>query len=521
MSLKYTLIGSIAAAALSVPVFADQTDFSFPVHDILITSNVPTVNISVRNMSNSTDPEDRDLRVVSSTPVIPVTGQVWCKSYDHAETAALRAQIMFGNVNIVSEQGGAGPLMIGPFSASGFDTFNGTHELENFAIDAALEFPDSFDRHALVNLDPFNPVRVVENRMEQYVENDAGSEADFMRVDDVFETQVTLNAVGWCDYDSNNTNGEYAGARGVPVTVTIFYHGDADIQDVIHTVGGANTVAAQTPDRARRATTTRGSSATPPARNNRPARARSDDAQQRAFHGGVRVATGDVNGDGRKIADTKKQQTGRGRTQSRADVSPAQASSTGPGNDGLDTDSDGARAGLILPAVQNARKAGRRPQANAGVEPDEIDAPAQANTGVEPEEIDARATASDEPPAEQLSLNYTRVDAAARTAGVEPDEIDTHATSTGAAALLLPAVQQVHASQDETSTDTVTINYTGLENRNAGVEPEEIDARASAPQATALDALRIINHANEAGQPNSEGTGYRLRDLIVTSAQDD
>jgi len=387
MSLKYTLIGGIAAVALSVPGFADQTDFSFPVHDILITSNIPTVNISVRNMSNSTDPEDRDLRVVSSTPVIPVTGQVWCKSYDHAETAALRAQIMFGNVNIVAEQGGAGPMMLGPYSASGIDTFSGTHELENFAIDAALEFPDSFDRHALVNLDPFNPVRVVEDRMEFYVENGAGSEADFMRVDDVFETEITLNAVGWCGYDSNNINGEYAGARGVPVTVTIFYHGDADVQDVIQTVGGANTVAAQTPNRARGTATTRGSSATPPARTNRPARARparSDNYKQQRSQSPRRQPAQNVD-------------SGNGGSESvsgfaRYDGVPGESANTAPVNDGLDTDSDGASAAaLILPAVQSARDAGRRPQANAGVEPDEIDAPAQANTGVEPDEIDAPA----------------------------------------------------------------------------------------------------------------------------------
>jgi hypothetical protein len=414
MSLKYTLIGGIAAVALAVPAFADQTDFSFPVHDILITSNTQTVNISVRNMSNSTDPEDRDLRVVSSTPVIPVTGQVWCKSYDHAETAALRAQIMFGIVNIVAEQGGAGPLMLGPYSASGFDTFSGTHELENFAIDAALEFPDSFDRHALVNLDPFNPVRVIEDRMEFYVENGAGSEADFMRVDDVFETEITLNAVGWCNYASNNTNGEYAGARGVPVTVTIFYHGDADIQDVIQTVGDANTVAAQAPDRARRAATTRGSSATPPARTNRPARARDGNNDERAVHGGVRVAVGDVNG------DRYKQQTGRGRTQSRARVeASANTHGTDPMRDGTDTDSDGTGTALIVPAVQRIRSGSVRPQPNTGVEPDEIDAPAQSNTGLEPDEIDARTSAPQAAALDAL-LVINRVSGD----GVEPEEID-------------------------------------------------------------------------------------------------
>ena len=389
MSLKNTLIGGLAVAALSAPAFADQTDFSFPVHDIIITSNIPTVHITVRNMSNSTDPADRDLRVVSATPVIPVTGQVWCKSYNHAENDALRAQVMFGAAAIAASQNGADPLMLTFHSPSEVDTFSGTHNLENFAIDAEFNFPDSFDRHALVSLDPFNPVRTVENRMEHYVDNNAGTEADFMRVDDVFETQVSLSSVGWCGYESNNTSGEYAGARSVSVDVAIFYQGDEDIQDVIQTVGGANTVAAQTPNRARRTTSTRDSSATPPARNSRPARAlpsRSDNNKQQRPAPRRRQSAQDID-------------SGNGGSESvssfaRYDGIPGESSNTAPGNDGLDTDSDGASAAaLIVPAVQSARAGSGRPQANTGVEPDEIDAPAQANTGVEPDEIDARATA--------------------------------------------------------------------------------------------------------------------------------
>lgn len=460
MNLKYTLIGGLALSALTAPALADNTDFSFPIHDIIITSNIPMVNIAVRNMSNSTDPEDRDLRVVSQTPVIPVSGQVWCKQYENAEANATRAQIMFGNVIVRAGQNGSEIFPLGPYSLSEIDSFNGTHNLENFQIDAAFEFPDSYDRNLLVDLTPFNPVRTVEHRLEQYVENGAGSEADFLRVDDVFQIQVTLNAVGWCDYESQNTSGEYAGARGVPMTVAIFYHGDPDIQDVIGTVGGANTVAAPPPDRARATTRTRGAGTTPPARNSRPARAEDD---QRAARGGVRVAVGDINNDRRDkpagIAD--KQQQARGRTRSRATVDAAASSATDPLDDGTDTDSDGVQtstqypyrlevapapdpqAGLIVPAVQRVRESassnantsvgqsrrrggaivedarntqerqaapldalrvineaadGGSAQESAGLEPDEIDAPASSTPGVEPDEIDAPAQAADAEP---------------------------------------------------------------------------------------------------------------------------
>ncbi|WP_420433628.1 hypothetical protein [Hyphobacterium sp.] len=459
MNLKYTLIGGMALSALTSPALADSTDFSFPIHDIIVTSNIPTVNIAVRNISNSTDPEDRDLRVVSQTPVIPVSGQVWCKLYDNAEANATRAQIMFGNVIVHAGQNGSEIFPLGPYSLSEIDSFNGTHNLENFQIDAAFEFPDSYDRDLLVDFTPFNPVRTVEQRLEQYVENGAGSEADFLRVDDVFQLQVTLNAVGWCEYESQNTSGEYAGARGVPMTVTIFYHGDPDIQDVIGTVGGASTITAPPPNRARASTRTRGGASTPPARNSRPARAEDD---QRAARGGVRVAVGDINNDGREKPGilTEKQQQARGRTRSRATVDGAASSAADPLDDGTDTDSDGVQtstqypyrlevapaepqAGLIVPAVQRVRES-RSSSANAapgqsrrrggavvedvrdtrdgqaapldallvineaaggggaqeteGLEPDEIDAPAQARAGVEPDEIDAPAQAADAEP---------------------------------------------------------------------------------------------------------------------------
>lgn len=379
MSLKHTLIGSLALSALSAPVIADQTDFSFAVHDIIVTSNIPAVNISVRNMSNSTDPAERDLRMVSDDPEFHVTGQVWCKSFNQGQTGALRARILFGNANVVAAPNGADLLPLGTWGASQTQTFNGNHTLENFSIETTLDLPSSWNGG--LNLGTFNPVEYVEGRLDHYVEQGAGSEADFLRVDDVFETAITLNAVGWCSYQSQSTSGEYAGLRAIEVPVHIFYHGDPDIQDVITSVGGANTLTAPVPNRARGTSTARGANSQPPATSEPPARARpqrvrtpANDGGGRpraAYTGGVRVATGDVNNDGRKMADVSKQNR------------PAPV------------------------------RRGRR---------DTVNGPAEPQAG-----------------------------------------------------LLLPAVQQVRSEQDETSADQGTINYTGLENRAAGIEPDEID----------------------------------------------
>ncbi|MEN0651439.1 MULTISPECIES: hypothetical protein [Hyphobacterium] len=311
-----TLLLAGAMALASTPALADQTDLSFPVHDIIITSNIPAVNISVRNMSASTDPAQRNLRMVSADPVIQVNGQVWCKSYNTADTAALRARVVYGDAHVVAAHNGADLLAIGPWSPSPVQSFSGTHTLENVAINSTMNLPDSWNGG--VNLAGFNPVEFVEGRLEHFVAQNAGSEADFLRIDDVFVTTVTLNLVGWCSYDSQNVSGEYAGLRAVEVPVHVFYHGDPDIQDVVTQYGGAGTVAAQQPPRSRGVTRANGADTRPPARAVTPARAE--------YRGGVNVASGDVNGDGYEDAP----QGGAG-----------------------GFDAAGMAAALLLPAVQN------------------------------------------------------------------------------------------------------------------------------------------------------------------------
>lgn len=380
---KSILFCGAAALLATGSAQADSTDLSFAVHDIIVTSNIPAVNISVRNMSASTDPAQRNLRMVSDDPDFHVTGQVWCKSFNHGQTAAERARIMFGNANVVASQNGADLLPIGPWGHSPVQAFSGTHTLENFAIHAHMDLPESWNGG--VNLSGFNPVEHVERRLDHFLQQGAGSEADFLRVDDVFETTITLNAVGWCSYDSQNVSGEYAGLRAIQVPVHIFYHGDPDIQDVLQTVGGANSVAAQTPSRGRDRVSTQGAGASPPARTN-PARSGADRVR--------------------------------------------------PGRD--------EAAGLILPAVQSSRE-GRDDRAATG------------ETGYVMSPV-------------RVSSNHDQP----RRGGVRVSAGDVN--NSAARGLILPAVQSARA-RDESTADTRTINYTGLEHRNAGVEPEGIDSR--------------------------------------------
>jgi hypothetical protein len=231
------LTPSLAAAA--------DTDLSFAVHDILVTSNIPAINISVRNLSPSPFPAMRNLRVTSPTPVLNVAGQVWCKTLQSGHTRADEAQVMFGNASVNSSPDGADVLTIGVWSASPVVQLGANETLRNYNIAAPVNFPDHWNGGIALG---FNPVREVEERMKQFVQNGAGTEADFLRVDDVFETTITMNAVGWCEYDSQNlSNKRYAGLRRIEVPVHIFYHGDPDIEDQVTAVGSRGTIQAPPP----------------------------------------------------------------------------------------------------------------------------------------------------------------------------------------------------------------------------------------------------------------------------------
>lgn len=318
-TLTALVTGATLVALTPNIVVADDSAMSFPVHDIIVSSNIPALNISVRNQSQSTDPAQRNLRVVSQTPVVRAAGQVWCKSFQNAETRADAAQVTFGNGRLASAPGGAN--FLGGWSASPVVDLGGNEEVRNYSINAPVNFPDN----GAASLG-FNPVNHVEQRLQNFVQNGAGSEADFLRVDDVFETTIKVNVVGWCDYEGQNVQGRYAGFRQIDVPVHIFFHGDPDIEDVIVGVGTANTLQAPTPGQP-------GRRATPPTRRAPPARgndartrqptraaapaiqasmakrvqrvqqrirppAQPADPQGAAAQGGLSIASGDLNGDG-------------------------------------------------------------------------------------------------------------------------------------------------------------------------------------------------------------------------------
>lgn len=426
--MKTSLLACTALVLAASPALADSTDLSFPVHDIIVTSNIPAVNISVRNLSASTDPADRDLRMVSDDPQFNVTGQVWCKSYEQATTSARAAQLVFGNAPIVSTPEGSSYLPLGVWGASGTQYFGNGETLVNFSLAHTLDLPADWNSEAAITLG-FNPVQVVEQRLEQYVANNAGSEADFLRVDDVFETSITLNAVGWCLYHSDSTNGQYAGRRAIEVPVHIFYHGDPDIQDVITSVGGANTLTAPVPSRARGTATARGANSQPPATSEPPARARPQRVRtpasdgggrtQAGYTGGVRVATGDVNNDNRKMADEPKQ--------GRRDRVNGQ---------------DEPQAGLLLPAVQSLTSETGRPEART------LDRPTPPQSGNVP-------CGSGEGHCDWINLNTP------------------------------------HASSDSTGSGQQSLSRPGSNTASAGVEPDEIDNRFEQEAAYAEDCPTV------------------------------
>ena len=356
-----TLTALLAGAALTAltPAIAaaDETDLSFAVHDILVTSYIPAINISVRNLSPSPFPAMRNLRVTSPTPVVHVAGQVWCKSFQHANTRADEAQVLFGQASVIASPGGADVLAIGAWSSSPVVPLGGDETLRNYSINAPVDFPDHWNGGFTLG---FNPVEEVERRMQQYVQNGAGTEADFLRVDDVFETTITVNAVGWCDYDSQNlADRRYAGLRKIEVPVHIFYHGDEDIEDQVVAVGSSGTIQAPppgpgpswAPPPARR-----GRDAAPPSRRNPRPDGGTRDPEPQAAHGDVYIRIPDIDGEDpeglivpavQRPRPAAEAETGRGR--------PDDRNGSGIG-DTIRREAGRAAIGALLGAVRGPRE---------------------------------------------------------------------------------------------------------------------------------------------------------------------
>lgn len=266
------LFASATAVFGSASAFAQSSDYSDGIDFVEVQSNIPMINITVRNIANSTDPADRDLRVVSANPEFEISGRLECTMYgpgNYARAHSVRAS--FGSqLTLHSTGAGIGVQDMFAFWDSDEQSYSDQYRSANFSLDMEMQLPQQ--KSGLVNF-MWNPIDYVEDRLENYVNNGAGSQADFLRQDDVFNTQLNLNVVGECVRTISNNTYLRAGYQTYPVAINIFYQGDDDIQDVIGTVGGADAVAARVASRARRATSTQGTNSSPPARTARPARA--------------------------------------------------------------------------------------------------------------------------------------------------------------------------------------------------------------------------------------------------------
>lgn len=261
------IAGTLLSAGLAL---ADETHFTPGIESLTISHMTPQVQVTVRNTANSPDPADRVLRMVSNDPVVTVRGQFFCNSYSantQGESRARRAQVLFGITAPHNNGNGYELMPIGIWGESDTVEYNGARTGENFDIDAVMDLPESWDSNAAVTLF-FNPVEMVEDHLEDFVSNGAGSAADFLRQDDVFEVQVPVSMTAWCQYDGR----WYPGVRQRNVTVAIFYQGDPDITDGAGVVNAVGDVAAPVPNRARTTTSATGTEGGPPARTSRPAR---------------------------------------------------------------------------------------------------------------------------------------------------------------------------------------------------------------------------------------------------------
>ncbi|HST92677.1 MAG TPA: hypothetical protein VLJ13_10830, partial [Brevundimonas sp.] len=136
------MIGTALLALPANAAAASDVDMSFAVHNVSVSSNIPALNISVRNMAASRLPAQRNLRVTSPKPVLNVSGQVGCKSFNAAHTRAASARILFGNANIVSSPDGADVYPIGPWGQSPMVNLGADETLRNYSISASVDFPD-------------------------------------------------------------------------------------------------------------------------------------------------------------------------------------------------------------------------------------------------------------------------------------------------------------------------------------------------------------------------------------------
>ncbi|WP_300531506.1 hypothetical protein [Maricaulis sp.] len=266
------LLAGAAMTALCQPALAQESDYANGIDRIELQSNIPPLMITIRNMAASTDPADRDLQVISDNPQFTVSGRMFCEVFGPGDYGrAEEMQASFGGTVFLHSTGAGTPVQTTFTYWGESQDYSGQYPAADFELVLEMDVPRQASN--LVSF-TWNPVDYVEYRMEQFIANNAGTAADFLRQDDVFNHQIRLNLVGHCLYNSGSGDKVRGGYERIAVPVNIFYQGDPDIRDVLTLVdAGGGMIAQPVPDRARRATATRGGQGQPPATNTRPARA--------------------------------------------------------------------------------------------------------------------------------------------------------------------------------------------------------------------------------------------------------
>ena len=224
----HPVLAAVVAVLVAVPALAsDQGDWSLGVASIGITSATSSFNVAVRNISPSTDADERELYVVSAPPDYSLSGQVFCKPILGGTTRLVSSQLLFGNALLQTTAEGTTILDWGVWDESAPIVYGGNIESANAHFDHAIDLPPTWNGGIELG---FNPVKVVEDRLADYVDG-GGSAVDFLRTDDVFEVQIAVNLAGTCQNTSDYGVKLYSGYTRRWITARVFYEGDPNLHE--------------------------------------------------------------------------------------------------------------------------------------------------------------------------------------------------------------------------------------------------------------------------------------------------
>jgi hypothetical protein len=219
----------IATASATTAFAADESDYSFGVGAINLTYVKPSINTTVQNLSNSPYADQRKLTNMTPFHMYKLDGQVFCKAILWGETRLTKAQVMFGLPLVWEDQihHGATLMTIGVWGVSPALNFQGNADDANVNFEYPLNLPTTWNGAAFVI--GFNPVKVVEDRLADYVSK-GGKAVDFLRKDDVFEVEFSVNLTGECENSSEYGVHSYVGYTRRKIKGSVFYKGDPRIQ---------------------------------------------------------------------------------------------------------------------------------------------------------------------------------------------------------------------------------------------------------------------------------------------------